>query len=223
MTLIKLKNISKTYKMGKVSVQALSEISLNIEKNNFTGIVGPSGSGKTTLLNILGCLDKQDNGSYFFEGKDISTLSKLETTYFRREKFGFIFQTFNLIPVLTVYENVEIPLALLNIDPKERREKIMNILKETGIEQTSKRLPSELSGGQQQRVAIARALVKNPSVIFADEPTANLDHANGTKIIELMKNLNEKLGITFVFSTHDSKIMNLANQLIVLEDGKVAV
>ncbi|MFN3412199.1 MAG: ABC transporter ATP-binding protein [Exilispira sp.] len=223
MNLIKLENISKTYKMGKVSVQALNGISLTIEKGNFTGIVGPSGSGKTTLLNILGCLDKQDNGSYFFEGKDISTLSKLETTYFRREKFGFIFQTFNLIPVLTVYENVEIPLALLNIDPKERREKIMNILKETGIEQTSKRLPSELSGGQQQRVAIARALVKNPSVIFADEPTANLDHANGTKIIELMKNLNEKHKITFVFSTHDSKIMNLANQLIILEDGKIAV
>ncbi|MEJ5273299.1 MAG: ABC transporter ATP-binding protein, partial [Spirochaetota bacterium] len=183
---------------------------------------GPSGSGKTTLLNILGCLDKQDEGLYFFEGKDISTLSNIETTYFRREKFGFIFQTFNLIPVLTVYENVEIPLALLNVESKERKERIMNILKEVRIEETYNRLPSELSGGQQQRVAIARALVKNPVVIFADEPTANLDHATGTKIIDLMKNLNQKLGITFIFSTHDSKIMNAANQLIILEDGRIS-
>jgi len=208
--------------MGKVNVQALSDVSLNIEKGSFTGIIGPSGSGKTTLLNILGCLDKQDEGLYFFEGKDISTLSNIETTFFRREKFGFIFQTFNLIPVLTVYENVEIPLALLNVEPKERKERIMNILKEVGIEETYNRLPSELSGGQQQRVAIARALVKNPIVIFADEPTANLDHATGTKIIDLMKNLNQKLGITFIFSTHDSKIMNAANQLIVLEDGRIS-
>ncbi|HPC38719.1 MAG TPA: ABC transporter ATP-binding protein [Exilispira sp.] len=222
MSLIKLEKISKTYKMGKVNVQALSDVSLNIEKGSFTGIIGPSGSGKTTLLNILGCLDKQDEGLYFFEGKDISTLSNIETTFFRREKFGFIFQTFNLIPVLTVYENVEIPLALLNVEPKERKERIMNILKEVGIEETYNRLPSELSGGQQQRVAIARALVKNPIVIFADEPTANLDHATGTKIIDLMKNLNQKLGITFIFSTHDSKIMNAANQLIVLEDGRIS-
>lgn len=222
MSLIKLEKISKIYKMGKINVQALYDVSLNIEKGSFTGIIGPSGSGKTTLLNILGCLDKQDEGLYFFEGKDISTLSNIETTYFRREKFGFIFQTFNLIPVLTVYENVEIPLALLNVEPKERKERIMNILKEVGIEETYNRLPSELSGGQQQRVAIARALIKNPVVIFADEPTANLDHATGTKIIDLMKNLNQKLGITFIFSTHDSKIMNAANQLIILEDGRIS-
>ncbi len=221
MNLIELEKISKTYKLGKVNVQALYDISLKIGKGSFTGIVGPSGSGKTTLLNILGCLDKQDSGRYFFENKDISTLSNIETTIFRREKFGFIFQTFNLIPVLTVYENVEIPLALLGIDKKERKERIMIILKEVGIEETFNRLPSELSGGQQQRVAIARALIKNPYVIFADEPTANLDHATGTKIIELMKNLNQKLGITFIFSTHDSKIMNAANQLVILEDGKI--
>lgn len=223
MSLIKLNQISKKYQMGKLFVQALEDITLSIEKGSFTGIVGPSGSGKTTLLNILGCLDKQDNGNYLFEDKDISSLNSNETTFFRREKFGFIFQTFNLIPVLTVYENVEIPLALLGVETKERKERIMNILKEVGIEETSSRLPSELSGGQQQRVAIARALVKNPSVIFADEPTANLDHATGTKIIELMKQLNQKLGITFIFSTHDSKIMNAANQLIILEDGKIAV
>ncbi len=223
MSLIKLNQISKKYQMGKLFVQALEDITLSIEKGSFTGIVGPSGSGKTTLLNILGCLDKQDNGNYLFEDKDISSLNSNETTFFRREKFGFIFQTFNLIPVLTVYENVEIPLALLDVETKERKERIMNILKEVGIEETSSRLPSELSGGQQQRVAIARALVKNPSVIFADEPTANLDHATGTKIIELMKQLNQKLGITFIFSTHDSKIMNAANQLIVLEDGKIVV
>ncbi len=221
MSLIKLNSIYKKYQMGKVFVEALKDINLEIEKGSFTGIVGPSGSGKTTLLNILGCLDKQDNGTYLFEDKDIGSLDKDQTTFFRREKFGFIFQTFNLIPVLTVYENVEIPLALLNIDPKERRDRIMNILKEVGIEETYTRLPSELSGGQQQRVAIARALVKNPSVIFADEPTANLDHNTGTKIIELMKELNKKLGITFIFSTHDTKIMNAANQLIELEDGKI--
>lgn len=221
MSFIKLNQIFKKYQMGKVSVQALYDITLNIDKGNFTGIVGPSGSGKTTLLNILGCLDKQDSGQYFFEQNDISKLTENEKTYFRRQKFGFIFQTFNLIPVLTVYENVEIPLALLNIEQKERKDRIMSILKEVGIEETANRLPSELSGGQQQRVAIARALVKNPSVIFADEPTANLDHATGTKIIELMKSLNQKLGITFIFSTHDTKIMNAANQLIVLEDGKI--
>lgn len=221
MSLIGLEQICKKYQMGKLYVNALTDVSLNIEKGSFVGIVGPSGSGKTTLLNILGCLDKQDSGKYLFNNINMSNLSIEEKTIFRREKFGFIFQTFNLIPVLTVYENVEIPLALLNVNQNERKERIMNILKEVGIEETINRLPSELSGGQQQRVAIARALIKNPEVIFADEPTANLDHNTGTKIIDLMKELNKKLGITFIFSTHDNKIMNAANQLVFLEDGKI--
>ena len=221
MGLIKLVKISKRYEMGKLYVEALKDICLEIEKGEFLGLVGPSGSGKTTLLNIMGCLDTTTEGQYIYDGIDISNMKKPDIVNLRREKFGFIFQTFNLIKVLTVYENVEIPLALLGYEKKKAREKIMELLKKVGLDGLENRLPSELSGGQQQRVAIARALIKEPDVIFADEPTANLDHKTGSEIIDLMKILNEQFNTTFIFSTHDPKIMEHAKRLITLEDGRI--
>jgi len=221
MNFIKLENITKIYQSGNQQVKALDNISININKGDFISIVGPSGSGKTTLLNILGCIDSPTNGNYYFLNTKINELKKDKLTILRREKFGFIFQSFNLIKVLTVYENIAITLELLNYNPEDIKDKVIKILKDIGLSGLENRLPNDLSGGQQQRVAIGRALIKNPEIIFADEPTANLDHKNGLEIINLMKNLNSTYGTTFVFSTHDPKIMELANKIIYLEDGKI--
>jgi putative ABC transport system ATP-binding protein len=202
--------------------QALYDISLAIGKGEFTAIVGPSGSGKTTLLNCIGCIDNADSGTINLEGVNIRGKSSKDLARLRRENFGFIFQTYNLIPVLNVYENIELPLKLLRrYNDGEIREKIMSMLDEVGLQGLESRMPDELSGGQQQRVSIARALIKKPRLILADEPTANLDTATGEAIVDLMKSLNKKEKTTFIFSTHDRLIMKHARRLIEIRDGKI--
>ncbi|MBS3811796.1 MAG: ABC transporter ATP-binding protein [Halanaerobiales bacterium] len=223
MSLLKLKNVEKVYHQGKIDVPAIRGISLEIEKGEFTTIFGPSGSGKTTLLNIIGCLDKPTDGEIYYEAeKKLSTLTKNELSDFRRYNLGFIFQGHNLIPVLTAFENVEFAIRIIDgISKKERREKVLDILNSVGLEGLEDRRPNELSGGQKQRVAIARALVKNPKLVLADEPTANLDSENSQEILNIMLKMNKKLGTTFIFSTHDPQVMEYARRLIEIRDGKV--
>jgi len=220
--LLELKNIYKTYYSGKVGIQALNNISTNFDNKEFTAICGPSGSGKTTLLNIMGCIDKPDNGKVFLEDIELTSKNQLELAYFRRRNFGFIFQTYNLIPILTVYENVELPLKLLKEYSKSQaRDMVFETLSKVGLSGLEKRKPLELSGGQQQRVSIARALVKKPKIVFADEPTANLDSKTGEAIIALMQEQNEKEGVTFIFSSHDSLMLKHAKRIINLRDGQI--
>ncbi len=223
MSLLKLKNVEKVYHQGKIDVPAIRGISLEIEKGEFTTIFGPSGSGKTTLLNIIGCLDKPTDGEIYYEAeKKLSTLTKNELSNFRRYNLGFIFQGHNLIPVLTAFENVEFAIRIIDgISKKERREKVLDILNSVGLEGLEDRRPNELSGGQKQRVAIARALVKNPKLVLADEPTANLDSENSQEVLNIMLKMNKKLGTTFIFSTHDPQVMEYAKRLIEIRDGKV--
>lgn len=219
--MIEVQNAVKEYYTGKIVVQALKGINLEIGEGEFLSIAGPSGSGKSTLLNVLGCIDTLTQGSILLEGKDVSFLSSDEAAALRREKIGFVFQTFNLIPVLTAYENVSFALELLHWDTRRIQSTVYGILSEVGLEGLENRKPSELSGGQQQRVAIARALVKNPSIVLADEPTANLDSNTGEGILKLMRNLNEKHGTVFIFSTHDPMVMDYARRLIHLHDGLI--
>lgn len=220
--LVELKNVTKSYHNGLFDVPALKEISLKIEKGEFTVFAGPSGSGKTTLLNIVGTMDKLTEGEAFVDGIEITGLDKNQSADFRRDKIGFIFQSYNLIPVLTVYENVEFILDLVGkMDKKAKETKIDNLLEELGILNLKHRKPSEISGGQQQRVAIARALVKEPLLVLADEPTANLDSKTGEAILDLMKKLNEEKGITFIFSSHDHKIIERAKRVVYLRDGQL--
>ena len=222
MSLLQFENISRIYHTGDIESFALRSISFEIDKGEFVSIAGPSGSGKTTILNITGCLDRATSGNYFLDGEDISEKSSNSLALIRRDKIGFIFQTFNLIPILTAFENVEFPLILNGgISQGERARKVENILDEVGLLELKGRKPSELSGGQQQRVSIARALVKGPELVLADEPTANLDSASGKDILDLMLELNNKLGVTFVFSTHDRMVMDYARRLIMLKDGEV--
>ncbi len=219
--MVKVSNVTKDYNVGKTVVKALRGVSLEIRKGEFVSIAGPSGSGKTSLLNLIGCLDRPTLGEIFVDGIAVGKLSKKELAMLRREKIGFVFQSFNLIPVLTAYENVSFSLSLLGLDGKEIESRTMNILAEVGLEGKEKRFPSELSGGEQQRVAIARALVKRPALVLADEPTANLDSATGKEILELMVELNKRYETTFVFSTHDPMVMDFAKRLILLHDGQV--
>lgn len=214
-------DLYKDYRIGNVLFPALCGITMSIENGEFTAIAGPSGSGKTTLLNIIGCLDIPTKGEIIIDGANIKQFSSKEKADLRRMKIGFVFQTFNLIPVLTAYENVEMPLLLLNVSPEERKNRIRSILKEVGLADYIYRKPNEMSGGQQQRVAISRALVKNPSMVLADEPTANLDSTTGKEILALMRELNKKLKTTFIFSTHDQLVMDFADRIINLRDGKV--
>lgn len=219
---LEVKKINKTYHSGKVDFQALHDIDLNVEKGEFTAIAGPSGSGKTTLLNIIGCIDRSDGGEIVLDGVSLTGKTPDELAHLRREYFGFIFQTYNLIPVLTVFENVELPLKILKkFSDSEIRSKVMDAFKKVGLDGLENRKPLELSGGQQQRVSIARAIVKNPKVILADEPTANLDTATGESIVHLMREMNEKDGATFIFSTHDKLIMQHAKRLVNIRDGKI--
>lgn len=211
----------KDYKIGKILFPALRGISVKIADGEFTAIAGPSGSGKTTLLNIIGCLDTPTKGDVLINGTNINQLSSKEKASLRRNEIGFVFQTFNLIPVLTAYENVEIPLILLEAETDRKRETIISILEEVGLSEFINRRPNEMSGGQQQRVAIARALVKNPSIVLADEPTANLDSTTAKEILGLMQELNEKHKTTFIFSTHDQLVMDYSRRTINLRDGKV--
>lgn len=219
---VRVENLVKTYQTGEIKVEALRNVTLEIKDGEFLSIAGPSGSGKTTLLNMLGCLDEPTDGNIYYNGDDMSGLSSNELANFRNFNLGFVFQTFNLIPVLTAYENVEFSLILQGDgSPSDHAKKVKAILERVGIAEHMHRRPAELSGGQQQRVAIARALVKNPKIVLADEPTANLDSETAADILELMKDLNRDENTTFIFSTHDKMVMDFARRLIILKDGQI--
>jgi len=222
MKAVELDRVTKTYLLGETTVQALNGISLSIEKGEFTAIAGPSGSGKSTVLNLIGCIDSPSDGIVRIDGRDVEHLSDKELTRFRREKIGFIFQSFNLIPVLSVYENIEFPLLLKkHLTREKRHELVMHYMEQVGLSDRIKNKPSELSGGQRQRVAIARALVGEPVIVLADEPTANLDTHTGDRILSLMEEINKKNGTTFIFSTHDQHIMEHARRLVKIRDGEI--
>ena len=220
--IVDVKDVRKTYQQGKLDVAALRGLSLSIQKGEFTAICGPSGSGKTTLLNLIGALDKPTSGSVVLEGKDLSTLDRKELSEIRRDRIGFVFQAYNLLPVLTAYENAEIVMWVQGVEHEKRQERVSKLLAEVGLEGMEDRLPSELSGGQQQRVAIARAIASNPAVVLADEPTANVDSETADTLLDIMEKLNREHGVTFLFSTHDPKVMDRARRLVRLVDGKVA-
>lgn len=222
MPIIELSDIYKTYRIGEVETRALDGVSLDFEPGEFSAIVGPSGSGKTTLLQIMGCLDKPDRGIVKLDGRDVTRLNADQRAELRRNVIGFIFQFFALIPVLDAYENVELPLLLAGVGARERRERTLEMLEAVGLSDRIHHRPNQLSGGQQQRVAIARALVKRPLVVLADEPTANLDTANGEQAMEIMQRLNEQTGTAFIFATHDPRVMKFARRTIHLVDGRVA-
>jgi putative ABC transport system ATP-binding protein len=220
MAICQLDSVTKTYGHGELAVHALSDISLSIDTGEFTVFSGPSGSGKTTLLNLVGCLDVPSTGSVALEGVDVGSLSARKLAGLRGKRIGFIFQSFNLIPVLTALENVEIALQLAAWQG-DRRAKAAKALTDVGLGEYLNRRPNQLSGGQQQRVAVARALVKDPSLIIADEPTANLDSGSGGAVLDLMRDMNERHGTTVLFSTHDPRVMSRAKRIITLEDGRM--
>lgn len=223
MALLELNKVKKVYQQGKIEVPALRGIDLTVEQGEFTTIFGPSGSGKTTLLNMIGCLDTPSEGEVKLNGDEVSKLSQTELAMVRRYNIGFIFQAYNLIPVLTAYENVEFAIRLIrHIKENEIREKTLNILEDVGLIGLENRRPNELSGGEKQRVAVARALVKEPKIVLADEPTANLDSETGAEVIKIMVKMNKKLGTTFIFSTHDPQIMKYAKRLLNLKDGMIS-
>jgi len=221
---IELKNINKTYSLGKVKIRALSNVNLRIEEGHFICLIGKSGSGKTSLLNILGLLDKPDDGGeVIYDGENVLNLKTQKHFKIRNEKIGFVFQSFNLIPVLNVYENVELPLLVnkRKFSNKQKKERIEYFIEEVGLKEYIKHKPDELSAGQRQRVAIARALVTNPEIILADEPTANLDSNTGNTIIELMKKINQIENTTFIIATHDQDILNFADKIYKISDGVI--
>lgn len=220
MQLINVDKMQKIYNVGEIQVPALKGISFTVDPSSFISFIGPSGSGKTTLLNILGCLDMPSSGGVIIDGVDITSLDRRERAKFRGDKIGFIFQDFNLIPVLTVFENIEYPLIMVqNIPEAERKKRVKKLLAEVGMENQKDKYPSQISGGQKQRVAVARALATNPKLVLADEPTANLDHDTAYRVIEIMKKLKNEFGTTFIFSTHDQKIVGEAEIIYSLEDG----
>lgn len=222
MPLITATGVSKDYRTEDVSVQALRGLDFEIEPASFVSFVGPSGSGKTTLLNLIGCLDKPTSGKLTVSGTDVALLDRKESASFRGKHLGFIFQDFNMIPVLTVYENIEYPLIMVqNIELRKRKERISRMLAAVGMADQAGKYPHQISGGQKQRVAIARALVTNPALVLADEPTANLDSQTAYAVIGLMKKMRDELGTTFIFSTHDTKIVGEAEVIFHLEDGQL--
>ena len=222
MDVVQFDHVSKEYSLGVHSVVALDDITLKIEEGVFLAIAGPSGSGKSTLLNLIGCIDTPSRGRVVVAGHDISGRSPDELAAIRSRNIGFIFQTFNLFPVLTAQENVEYPLLQLEeIGREERKERVARLLEMVELTKFARHRPNQLSGGQRQRVAIARALVAQPDIVLADEPTANLDHKTGENILALMKAINRKLGTTFIFSTHDQKVIDAADRLIGIEDGRI--
>jgi len=223
MVLVEIENVTKKYQTGEVEVKALSDINLSIEKSAFVSFVGPSGSGKTTMLNLIGCLDKPSSGKILVNGKQVDLLSRKKRAAFRGELIGFIFQSFNLFPVLTAYENIEYPLIMIKNEPaQKRKEMVMDVLESVGMLDQKDKFPDQLSGGQKQRVAVARALVTKPKLIMADEPTANLDKASSLNIIRLMRDMKDKFNTTFIFSTHDPRIMDEAEIAYTLVDGKLS-
>ncbi|MSP55496.1 MAG: ABC transporter ATP-binding protein [Myxococcales bacterium] len=219
--LCELVGVKKNYPLGDLIVHAVKGVDVRIYAGEFTAFAGPSGSGKSTLLNLVGCLDRQSEGQVYIEGRDVATLSDTELGDVRARRIGFIFQSFNLIPVLTAYENVELALRLAGLVRKGHKERVEEALRSVGLADYMGRRPAQLSGGQQQRVAIARALVKTPALIIADEPTANLDSKNGAAILDLMKSMNADNGTTFLFSTHDPMVMERARRIIHLQDGQI--
>lgn len=222
MKIIEIKGLTKDYPLGSTTVHALRGVDLAIEKGQLMSIIGPSGSGKTTLLNIIGCIDHATNGSVCVSGMEITSMKDRQITDLRLHHIGFIFQTFNLIPVLNTLENVEFPLLLMKKYTKgECRKKAEKFIDEVGLREHVKHRPAELSGGQRQRVAIARALVTNPDIVLADEPTANLDSVTGAQILDLMKFINEKENTTFIFSTHDANVLKYAKDVVKIKDGLI--
>jgi putative ABC transport system ATP-binding protein len=219
--IVELEEVTKVYQQGAVDVFALRGLSMRIEKGEFSALSGPSGSGKTTALNMIGALDSPTSGRVLLEGENLASLSRRELSQVRRDRIGFVFQAYNLIPVLTAFENAETVLRLQGVDPKERREHVMALLKDVGLEGMENRLPNALSGGQQQRVAIARAIASNPAIVLADEPTANVDSETAEHLLDIMQQLNRTRGVTFLFSTHDPRVMDRASRIIRVVDGRV--
>ncbi len=221
MNIVQASHISKTYHQGEIAVEALKDVSLVIEKGGFVALAGPSGSGKTTLLNIIGGLDTPDSGSVALDGKPFEKLNPSQLAELRLHKVGFVFQAYNLIPVLSALENVEFVMLLQGVPVKERQDRAKTVLDEVGLADKYHRRPHELSGGQQQRVAVARAIVSDPAIVLADEPTANLDSETGRGLLGIMETMNRKKAVTFVFSTHDGMVMQYARRLVRLQDGQV--
>lgn len=221
-TIVRLSNLVKTYQLGETTVPALRDVSLTLNRGEFTAVVGASGSGKSTLLNMIGCIDDPDSGSVMIDGIDVTRLDDDSKSRLRNRKIGFIFQSFNLIPVLSVYENVELPLLINNdVTVTERKERVMAAIRDVGLEDRVQNLPDQLSGGQRQRVAIARALAGNPDLVLADEPTANLDSKTSAMIIDLMLQLNSRRKVTFLFSTHDERLMDRVSRIVHIADGSI--
>ena len=221
MEVTKVENITRIFKIGNVETQALRGVSLSIENGEFTALVGPSGSGKTTLLQLIGCLDQPTSGKVYINGKDVSKLNRSKRADIRRGTIGFIFQFFALIPTLNAYENIEMPLLLIGERTSERRERVKQLLEWVDLSERAHHRPDQLSGGEQQRVAVARALATKPSLILADEPTANLDTPNGKQVMEIMTRLNQETGVTFIFATHDPRVIKYARRVITLRDGVI--
>ncbi len=221
-SIVSLQDVVKDYSLGKVVVHAIRGVSLDVQPGSFMSIAGPSGSGKTTLLNLIGCVDTPTKGAVVVDGKDTSKLTERQLTELRLDTLGFIFQSFNLVSVLSVYQNVEFPLLLQGrLGAKEREARVTGLLEQVGLREYIRHRPNELSGGQRQRVAIARALVTRPKIVLADEPTANLDSVTGENILDLMKDLNQREGTTFIFSTHDAKVMSYASRIVRVADGRL--
>jgi putative ABC transport system ATP-binding protein len=220
--ILSLKKVVKTYHLGEIRVPALQGLDLSVQKGEFTALIGKSGSGKSTLLNLVGCIDSPDAGQILFEGKDITHLTEIEKSSLRNHKIGFIFQSFNLIPVLNVFENIELPLVIQpSVSAEERKNRVMSALKDVELEDFAFFPPDKLSGGQRQRVAIARALVTQPALVLADEPTANLDSKTSHKIIDLLLDLNKKKSITFLFCSHDEKLIGRVGRILRIQDGVI--
>jgi len=221
MKIVEVKNAVKTYRIGEIETRALDGIDLDIDEGEFMTLVGPSGSGKTTLLQLIGCLDRPDSGVLKIGGQDVVHLKNGQRADLRREKIGFIFQFFALVPVLNAYENVELPLLLNGVSAKERKERTLDLLEAVGLTHRINHRPDQLSGGEQQRVAVARALAPRPLLVLADEPTANLDTENGTQVMEIMQRLNQETGTAFVFATHDPRVVAYADRVVKLLDGRI--
>jgi len=221
MEVTKVTNATRIYKIGEVETKALRGVNLSIENGEFTALVGPSGSGKTTLLQLIGLLDQPTTGSVFINGKDVTGLNRNQRADLRKDAIGFVFQFFALIPTLTAYENVEMPLLLNGTKAAERKARVNEMLEAVGLSDRAHHRPDQLSGGQQQRVAVGRALATNPKLILADEPTANLDTENGKQVMDIMAKLNKETGVTFVFATHDPRVINYARRVVTLRDGLI--
>jgi len=219
--IVVLEGVHKTYRQGEVEVKALRGFDLRVQPGEFLALTGPSGSGKTTALNLIGALDEPSEGKVLVDGRDLGTMNRAARSRLRRDRIGFVFQAYNLIPVLTAYENAEMVMRLQGTDASKRRERVMSLLREVGLGGMEDRRPTQLSGGQQQRVAIARAIASDPAVTLADEPTANVDSATADKLLDIMERLNRERGVTFIFSTHDPRVMERARRVVRLVDGQV--